>query len=148
MEITILNLKRLKRDLYRLYSNRTKWGINATICHYPIPIPYNLNSCLKSPQGIQNPVLGADPITRAQLRAQTSNICDGDLAISGLGKIGIFWDFDGFWQRTFHNLKKTHSVFTKAFAMTSSTISPQPLHPPFQGHARAPRVMFVALQSP
>lgn len=64
MEITILNLKRLKRDLYRLYSNRTKWGINATICHYPIP--YNL---LKSPEGIQNPVLGADP-NHAQLRAQ------------------------------------------------------------------------------
>ena len=44
----------------------------------------------------------------------------------------------------FHN---THSVFTKALAMTSSTTSPHPLHPPFQGQA-APRVMLVALQSP
>ena len=32
--------------------------------------------------------------------------------------------------------------------MTSSTTSLHPLHPPFQGQARAPGVMFVALQSP
>jgi hypothetical protein len=62
--------------------------------------------------------------------------------------MGFSWDFDGFWQRTFHNLKKSYSVFTKAFAMTSSTTSLHPLHPPFQGQARAPGVMFVALQSP